>query len=74
MTQETTQRKDLIPNLVAGVSPLVKEQLDVTETTGDVLGGEDIFLATENIGEATRLAWEAAQAWLEQDVEKEAIK
>jgi SulP family sulfate permease len=59
--------------MLAGVSPLVKEQLDLTETTGDVLGGEDIFLATENIGEATKLAWEAAQAWLEQDVEKDVI-
>ena len=53
--------------MLAGISPLVKEQLDVTETTRDVLGDEDIFLATENIGEATHLALEAAQAWLEQD-------
>jgi SulP family sulfate permease len=50
--------------MLAGVSPRVKEQLDVTETTRDVLGAEDIFPATENLGEATRLAWEAAQAWL----------
>jgi len=57
--------------MLAGVSPLVKEQLDVTETTSDVLGGEDIFLATENIGEATKLAWEAAQAWLARDANAE---
>ena len=53
--------------MLAGVSPRVKEQLDVTETTRDVLGNEDIFLATENIGEATKLALEAAQAWLERE-------
>jgi SulP family sulfate permease len=53
--------------MLAGVSPLVKEQLDATETTRDVLGAEDIFPATENIGEATRLALEAAQAWLERE-------
>jgi SulP family sulfate permease len=54
--------------MLAGVSPRVKEQLDVTETTRDVLGDEDIFPATENIGEATKLALEAAHAWLEKDV------
>jgi SulP family sulfate permease len=53
--------------MLAGVSPRVKEQLDVTETTRDVLGDKNIYLATENIGEATRLAFEAAQAWLEQE-------
>ena len=53
--------------MLAGVSPRVKEQLDVTETTRDVLGNEDIFLATENIGEATKLALETAQAWLERE-------
>jgi SulP family sulfate permease len=51
--------------MLAGVSALVKEQLDVTETTRDVLGDEDIFPATENLGEATRLALAAAHAWLE---------
>jgi SulP family sulfate permease len=56
--------------MLAGVGPQVKEQLDVTETTRDVLGDEDIFPATENIGEATRLAWEAAQAWLEREADE----
>jgi SulP family sulfate permease len=56
--------------MLAGVSPQVKEQLDATETTRDVLGDEDIFPATKNIGEATRLAWEAAQAWLERDADE----
>jgi SulP family sulfate permease len=57
--------------MLAGVGPQVKEQLDVTETTRDVLGSENIFPATENIGEATRLAWAAAQAWLEQDADEQ---
>jgi SulP family sulfate permease len=56
--------------ILAGVSPHVKEQLDVTETTRDVLGDDDVFLATENIGEATRLAFEAAQAWLEREADE----
>ncbi len=56
--------------MLAGVSPRVKEQLDVTETTRDVLGDEDIFPATENIGEATKLALEAAQAWLEREADE----
>jgi hypothetical protein len=33
---------------------------------------EDVFLATENIGEATRLALEAAHAWLERNTEGQA--
>jgi SulP family sulfate permease len=56
--------------MLAGVSPRVKEQLDATETTRDVLGDEDVFLATENIGEATMSALEAAQAWLRQDADE----
>jgi SulP family sulfate permease len=58
--------------MLAGVGPRVKEQLDVTETTRDVLGTEDVLLATENIGEATRLALEAAHAWLERNTEGQA--
>jgi hypothetical protein len=53
--------------MLAGVSARVKEQLDATETTRDVLGEEDVFAATENLGEATKLAFEAARAWLEQE-------
>jgi hypothetical protein len=55
---------------LAGVSPCVKEQPDVTETASDVLGDESILLATENIGEATRLTLEAAQVWLEREAEE----
>ena len=52
--------------MLAGVSPQVKEQLDITETTRDVLGDEEIFLATDILGESTELALAAARAWLEQ--------
>jgi len=58
-----------LPSLV-GMIPCVKEQLDAAETTHEDLGAEDIFLATENIGEATRLALQAAQAWLAQDADE----
>ena len=50
--------------ILAGVSPRVKEQLDITETTRDTLGEENIFLATENIRASTQQALAAAHAWL----------
>jgi SulP family sulfate permease len=53
--------------MLAGVSPRVKEQLDLTETTQDVLGEENIFLATEIISESMVAALKAGQEWLEQD-------
>jgi SulP family sulfate permease len=55
--------------ILAGVSPRVKERLDLTETTQDVLGEENVFLATENIAESTLAALKAAQDWLEQDTD-----
>ncbi len=51
--------------ILAGVSPRIKEQLDKTETTGDVLGEEDIFHLTEILGESMRAAVLAAQSWLD---------
>jgi SulP family sulfate permease len=53
--------------ILAGVNPRVKEQLDLTETTQDVLAEENIFLATENITESIRAAVKAAQDWLESE-------
>jgi SulP family sulfate permease len=52
--------------LLAGVGPRVKEQLDLTETTQDVLGEEAVFLSTDIIGDSTQAALSAAHAWLEQ--------
>ena len=57
--------------ILAGVNPRVKEQLDLTETTQDVLGEEDISLATENIRQSTQQALDTAQAWLEGQAKKE---
>lgn len=50
--------------ILAGVSRSVKGQLDHTETTEDVLGEEDIFVATDVLGESTEAALKAAQRWL----------
>ena len=60
--------------MLTGVRPNVKAQLDRTETTEEDLGLENVFVATEIIGAATRMALEIAQRWLEeknQDGEKE---
>jgi SulP family sulfate permease len=54
--------------MLAGVGPRVKEQLDLTETTQDVLGEDAIFLSSDILGDSTRIAYEAAQAWLQQEV------
>ena len=51
--------------MVAGVSPKVKGQLDRTETTSDILGSENVFVATTTLGASTRAAYAAAQRWLE---------
>lgn len=50
---------------LAGVSEHAKEQLDITETTEDLLGEENIFMATDILGESGLAAYKAAQDWLE---------
>jgi SulP family sulfate permease len=60
--------------MLTGVRPNVKAQLDRTETTEEDLGLENVFVAPEIIGGATRMALEIAHRWLEeekQDGEKE---
>ncbi len=52
--------------ILAGVNDLIKEQLDRTETTIDVLGSENVFLQTDILGESTQKAVKAAEEWLEQ--------
>ena len=56
--------------ILAGVYPRVKEQLDLTETTQEVIGEENLFLATENIAESMLAALEAGQDWLERDLDE----
>ena len=52
--------------MVAGVSRKVKGQLDRTEATGEILGPENVFVATTALGASTRAALAAAQRWLEE--------
>lgn len=51
--------------ILAGISQHTKEQLDRTETTHELLGEEDVFEATDILGESLQLAYQAAQDWLE---------
>ena len=52
--------------MVAGVSPKVKGQLDRTDSTSDVLGEENVFVATTTLGASTHAAYEAAERWLQE--------
>jgi len=52
--------------MVVGVNPKVKRQLDRTETTSDILGPENVFVATTTLGASTRAALDAAQRWLQE--------
>lgn len=52
--------------ILSGVSAEMKQQLDDTETTHEVLGKNAVFVSTENLGHSTKQAYEAAQSWLEQ--------
>ncbi|MFN8497497.1 MAG: SulP family inorganic anion transporter [Anaerolineae bacterium] len=51
--------------MVAGVSGNVKGQLDRTETTQDVLGADNVFMASDTLGASTKEAAAAAQRWLD---------
>jgi SulP family sulfate permease len=56
--------------MVAGVNRKVKGQLDRTETTAELLGPENVFIATSSIGASTRAALAAGQRWLD-EIQKE---
>jgi hypothetical protein len=45
----------------------MKKQLDDTDTIKESLGEDDVYVATDVVGESTRQAMEAAQAWLEKE-------
>ena len=49
--------------LMSGVTERVREQLIVTETT-ETISEEDLYMATDVIGESTRAAIEAAYEWV----------
>lgn len=50
--------------ILTGVGPGVHAQLERTETIDEVLGAENIYLATGNLGFSTRSAVAAAETWL----------
>ena len=52
--------------MVAGVNTKAKLQLDRTETTGEILGEENVFVATTTLGASTKAAYDAAQRWLQE--------
>jgi SulP family sulfate permease len=52
--------------MLAGVSPKAKGQLDRTGTTEEILGAENVFVATTTFGASTREALDAAQRWLQE--------
>jgi SulP family sulfate permease len=52
--------------MLAGVHPKIKGQLDRTGTTNEILGEENVFLATTTVGASTREALNAAQRWLQE--------
>jgi SulP family sulfate permease len=55
--------------MVAGVSGKAKGQLDRTETTGEVIGEENVFVATTTLGASTLAALNAANSWLQEGAE-----
>ncbi|MFN8379708.1 MAG: hypothetical protein U0452_13660 [Anaerolineae bacterium] len=50
--------------MVAGINRKIKGQLDRTETTSEILGPENVFVSTSDLGESTRAAIREAQRWL----------
>jgi len=50
--------------ILTGVNVRIKEQLDDTDTIRDLLGGEDVFLASDLLGESTLQAIHVAEEWL----------
>jgi SulP family sulfate permease len=50
--------------MLAGVGPKMMKQLQATDTPHELVGEENVFVATDNLTEATRAAITAAEAWL----------
>jgi sulfate permease, SulP family len=55
--------------ILAGVNPKVMKQLKATETSQDILGDEDVFMATKIVRQSLDAAIAAAQAWLKSQAE-----
>jgi len=56
--------------ILAGVNPKVMRQLKATETSQDILGDEDVFIATKILRQSLDSAVAAAQAWLNSQAEE----
>jgi len=54
--------------ILSGVSEMVKEQLDRTETT-ETIPEDDIFMASSRLGASTKTAIQAAEAWLAEETQ-----
>jgi SulP family sulfate permease len=50
--------------ILTGVNVRIKEQLEDTGTIHDLLGDEDVFLASDLLGESTLQATQSAEEWL----------
>ena len=50
--------------MLAGVGERMMKQLQATNTPHEVVGEENVFVATDNLTESTRAAIAAAEAWL----------
>jgi len=59
--------------MVAGVNSKVKGQLDRTETTSDILGPENVFVATTTLGASSNAAYEAAERWLVETADESSV-
>ena len=60
--------------MLAGVNDHIREQLDLTGITEELLCEENIFMATDILGESALAAYHAGQTWLAEldpDVERE---
>ncbi len=55
--------------ILAGVNPKVMKQLKATETSQDILGDEDVFIATKIYRQSLDAAIAAAQEWLKAQAE-----
>lgn len=50
--------------MLSGVNKHIKEQLDLTGITEELIGEENIFMVTKVLGESAQAAYGAAQEWL----------
>ena len=52
--------------MLAGVHKHIRERLDLTGITEELIGAGNIFMVTDILGESALSTYQAAQAWLEE--------